>query len=82
LMFLVVSLAFLFLTLTSFLQHKCLGGAELQAMASHLIEVGSLTRQLPVREVKPGVFVALFNPLGGVPHAPGRPPDRNSAPAQ
>jgi hypothetical protein len=51
------------------------------AMACHLIEVGSLKRQLPVREVKPGVFVALFNPLGGMPHAPGRPPDRNPAPA-
>ncbi len=35
-------------------------------MASHVIEVGTLKRQLPVREVKPGVFVALFNPLGGM----------------
>ena len=31
----------------------------------HHIEIGGIQRDLPVREVKPGVFVALFNPLGG-----------------
>jgi len=28
------------------------------------VKVGSLERDLPIREVKPGVRVALFNPLG------------------
>ena len=33
-------------------------------MATHRIQAGTCTRLLPVREVKPGVNVALFNPLG------------------
>lgn len=32
--------------------------------ATHTIVIGSVTRALPVREVAPGVRVALFNPLG------------------
>lgn len=32
--------------------------------STHDITVGPVTRSLPVREVKPGIFVALFNPLG------------------
>lgn len=31
---------------------------------THTVTVGSVTRELPVREVAPGVRVALFNPLG------------------
>ncbi len=31
---------------------------------THTVTVGSVTRALPVREVAPGVRVALFNPLG------------------
>lgn len=31
---------------------------------THTIKVGSVTRALPIREVAPGVSVALFNPLG------------------
>jgi len=45
--------------------------------AMHPIEVGAVKRQLPVREVKPGVFVALFNPLGGTPPPAPRPPGRS-----
>src|SRR3989338_313828 len=30
----------------------------------HKVRVGGVERDLPVLEVKPGVFVALFNPLG------------------
>jgi hypothetical protein len=33
-------------------------------MTTHKIAVGACSRVLPVREVKPGVSVALFNPLG------------------
>ncbi len=33
-------------------------------MATHKIAVGACSRVLPVREVKPGVSVALFNSLG------------------
>lgn len=33
-------------------------------MTTHTITIGSVTRTLPVREVAPGVRVALFNPLG------------------
>lgn len=31
---------------------------------THQITIGSITRELPIREVAPGVSVALFNPLG------------------
>lgn len=31
---------------------------------THTITIGSVTRALPIREVAPGVHVALFNPLG------------------
>lgn len=31
---------------------------------THTITIGNVTRHLPVREVAPGVRVALFNPLG------------------
>jgi hypothetical protein len=30
----------------------------------HVVKVGDLERRLPVREAKPGFWVALFNPLG------------------
>ena len=48
--------------------------AAAQGEVVHTIEVGTVKRQLPVREVKPGVFVALFNPLGGAPSLPPRTP--------
>lgn len=32
--------------------------------ATHRIEIGGVVRELPVREVKPGIRVALFNILG------------------
>lgn len=31
---------------------------------THSITIGSVTRALPIREVAPGISVALFNPLG------------------
>ena len=34
------------------------------AEATHTVIVGEVTRVLPVREVKEGLSVALFNPLG------------------
>ena len=33
-------------------------------MTTHRIEIGGIIRDLPVREVAPGIKVALFNPLG------------------
>lgn len=37
---------------------------QTSTMTSHLIQIGTTIRQLPIREVAPGVRVALFNILG------------------
>ena len=45
-------------------QHSPAATHSPMAEATHTVSVGEVTRALPVREVKEGLSVALFNPLG------------------
>ena len=49
---------------TALLQHFLSHSEDSMVPKLHVVTIGTLTLTLPIREVAPGISVALFNPLG------------------